>query len=289
VSTLTLTLTVTCRPVSPRRPPEPTADPRWTDSIKSAAKVVAANLMDYYKGDQPGQTPGILPGPPPGGPYYWWQAGAMWGTIVDYWFYTGDDTYNAEAQRSLVFQAEAPVNAYMPWNWTASLGNDDQAFWGMSAMLAAEVNFPNPPPDQPQWLALAQAVFNTQVVRWSTEHCNGGLRWQVEHLNVGYDYKNTISTGAFLNIAARLARYTSNDTYAYWTDTAWDWLEGVGYIDENWNIKDGAHIPNNCSKIDPVQWSYNAAVLIHGAAIMYNYVCPLCPNQASKKQTTNQP
>jgi mannan endo-1,6-alpha-mannosidase len=142
----------------------------------------------------------------------------------------------------------------MPWNWTASLGNDDQAFWGMSAMLAAEVNFPNPPPDQPQWLALAQAVFNTQVVRWSTEHCNGGLRWQVEHINTGYDYKNTIASGTFLNIAARLARYTSNDTYAYWADTAWDWLEGVGYIDDNWNIMDGGHIPFNCTDINLVQY-----------------------------------
>lgn len=284
VSTVTVTVTVTCRPVFPRRPRETTADPRWTDSIKSAAKVVAANLMDYYKGDQPGQTPGILPGPPPGGPYYWWQAGAMWGTIIDYWFYTGDDTYNAEAQRSLVFQAGAPVNAYMPHNWTASLGNDDQAFWGMAAMLAAEVNFPNPPPDQPQWLALAQAVFNTQVARWGTEHCNGGLRWQVEHLNNGYDYKNTIATGTFLNIAARLARYTSNDTYAYWTDTAWDWLEGVGYIDEHWNIMDGGHIPFNCTDINAVQFSANAAVLIHGAAIMYNYVCP---PQSLPKQTNN--
>ena len=56
-----------------------------------------------------------------------------------------------------------PNADYMPPNHTASLGNDDQGFWGMSAMLAAEVNFTNPAPDEPQWLALAQAVFNTQA------------------------------------------------------------------------------------------------------------------------------
>lgn len=41
------------------------------DSIKTAAKAVASNLLSYYSGDEPGQTPGILPGPPPGGDYYW--------------------------------------------------------------------------------------------------------------------------------------------------------------------------------------------------------------------------
>lgn len=40
-------------------------------SIQSAAKLVAQNLLSYYHGDQPGQIPGILPGPPPTGPYYW--------------------------------------------------------------------------------------------------------------------------------------------------------------------------------------------------------------------------
>ncbi|GAB1317403.1 Mannan endo-1,6-alpha-mannosidase [Madurella fahalii] len=241
------------------------------DSIKSAARAVAANLMTYYHGDEPGQTPGILPGPPPNGPYYWWQAGAMFGTLIDYWYYTGDPTYNNETQFALVFQAEAPDNSYMPDNWTLSLGNDDQAFWGMAAMLAAEVNFPNPPEDQPQYLALAQAVFNTQAARWNTDHCNGGLRWQIPHTNGGYNYKNTIANVCFLNIAARLARYTNNDTYAQWADRTWDWVQGVGYITEDYNVLDGGHVEANCTDVNPVQFSANAAVLIHGTAIMYNY------------------
>ncbi|KAK4142909.1 glycoside hydrolase [Dichotomopilus funicola] len=240
-------------------------------SIKSAAKTIAANLYSFYHGAEPGQTPGILPGPPPGGPYYWWQAGAMWGTYVDYWFYTGDDTYNKEATRSMLFQAEPPVNAYMPVNWTASLGNDDQGFWGMAALLAAEVNFPNPPADQPQWLALAQAVFNTQVARWETQDCGGGLRWQVEHTNNGYDYKNTIANAVFMNIASRLARYTGNATYGEWATRTWDWLHALKYIDENYNVIDGGHIPYNCTDLNPVQFSANAAMLVHAAAVMYNY------------------
>lgn len=243
-------------------------------SIKSAAKVVARNLMEYYKGDEPGQTVGILPGPPPLGPYYWWQAGAMFGTIIDYWHYTGDDTYHDVTKEAMVHQAGAPANSYMPPNWTASLGNDDQAFWGMAAMLAAETNFPNPPKDQPQWLALAQAVFNTQVARWENEDCNGGLRWQIPHSNGGYSYKNTIANVCFLNIAARLARYTNNETYAKWADRTYEWESGVGYIDKDFNVYDGGHTDFNCTDINKVQFSANPAILIHGVAIMYNYVRP---------------
>jgi hypothetical protein len=62
---------------------------RWTASIKTAARKVLDNLMTYYKGNLTGQTPGILPGPPPAGDYYWWEGGALWGTLVDYWHFTG--------------------------------------------------------------------------------------------------------------------------------------------------------------------------------------------------------
>jgi len=71
----------------------------------------------------------------------------------------------------------------MPKNWTLQLGNDDQSFWAMTCLLAAEVNFPNPPPQDPQWLALAQAVFNLQHDRWDETQCKGGLHWQINPPN----------------------------------------------------------------------------------------------------------
>jgi len=147
--------------------------------------------MQYYKGNLSGQTPGILPGPPPAGDYYWWEGGAMWGTLIDYWKMTGDESYNEVITQAMLWQV-GPGKDYMPPNVTASLGNDDQGFWGMSAMLAAENKFPNPPDDKPQWLALAQAVFNTQAnPDRHDDTCNGGLRWQIPFSNNGYDYKNS--------------------------------------------------------------------------------------------------
>jgi hypothetical protein len=42
------------------------------DSIKSAARTIAFDMMSYYIGNNTGNIPGNLPGP-----YYWWEAGAM--------------------------------------------------------------------------------------------------------------------------------------------------------------------------------------------------------------------
>ncbi|KAI0106551.1 glycoside hydrolase family 76 protein [Hypoxylon sp. NC0597] len=241
------------------------------DSIISTSKTLAHNVMTYYHGNESGQTPGILPGPPPAGDYYWWEGGALWGTMIDYWHYTGDTTYNDVITQAMLWQV-GPNKDYMPPNVTASLGNDDQGFWGMSAMLAAEVNFPDPPSDQPQWLALAQAVFNTQADPGRHDNtCNGGLRWQIPFSNNGYDYKNSIANGCFFNLGARLARYLNNQTYADWAEKTWDWVQSVGFMDGDYRIYDGAHVETNCTDINRAQFSYNNAVYLLGAAYMYNY------------------
>lgn len=96
-----------------------------TDDIKTSAAQLAYDTMTYYKGNLSGQTPGILPGPPPAGDYYWWEAGALWGAMIEYWHYTGDTTYNDVVTDALLFQV-GPNRDYMPPNVTASLGNDDQ-------------------------------------------------------------------------------------------------------------------------------------------------------------------
>ena len=60
-----------------------TLDVTSADSIKSAASTVAAGMMSYYTGNQTGGTPGNL-----AMPYYWWEAGGMFGQMVDYWYCT---------------------------------------------------------------------------------------------------------------------------------------------------------------------------------------------------------
>ena len=65
------------------------------------------------------------------------------GTMINYWYYTGDTTYNAVTKQALLHQA-GDDGDFMPLNQTKTLGNDDQGFWGMAAMTAAETGFEDP-------------------------------------------------------------------------------------------------------------------------------------------------
>jgi mannan endo-1,6-alpha-mannosidase len=142
----------------------------------------------------------------------------------------------------------------------------------MAVLSAAEYNFPNPPASGPQWLALAQNVFESQAARWNTEQCGGGLRWQIFVWNNGYLYKNSISQACFFNMASRLALYTGNHTYAMWANRIWDWMVDVKFLhQDSYYIYDGAPVQTNCTKVVPYQWTYNAGAFLHGAAAMYNY------------------
>ncbi len=73
-------------------------------------------MMSLYTGNRTGDTPGNLPAP-----YYWWEAGAMFGAMIDYWFYTGDSTYNDVVMQAMLHQANSPANDFKPPNQTKSL------------------------------------------------------------------------------------------------------------------------------------------------------------------------
>lgn len=197
----------------------------------------------------------------------------MFGTMIDYWYLTGDTSYNKATMQAMVHQA-SETGDFMPKNQTRTEGNDDQGFWAMASMTAAENKFPDPPPDQPQWLAVTQAVLNHYAMRWDEANCGGGLRWQIFTFNNGYNYKNTISNGCFFNVAARLARYTGNSSYGDWADKIYTWHQKQGLITPEFAVLDGVNIDQGgggtCSKIEDAQWSYNIGIMLHGCANMYN-------------------
>ncbi|KAF4452823.1 hypothetical protein F53441_4377 [Fusarium austroafricanum] len=247
------------------------------DGILKASKALASDLITFYNGNESGHTPGLLsPEREKGNDGYWWyQSGAFMGSYVDYWQLTGDKTYNELVTEGIQWQVGQKKD-FMPANQTASLGNDDQSIWALSALTAAEYGFPNPPEKQPQWLDLAVTVWEEQRERWDTEvkkdTCDGGLRWQIMSFNNGFDYKQTFANALFFNIGARLARMTSNETYADYAAKTWDWLEEQEFINnKTWAVFDGASAAGNCTDINKVQFSANPASLAMGAAFMYNF------------------
>ncbi|ABN64791.1 Defective Cell Wall [Scheffersomyces stipitis CBS 6054] len=253
------------------------ASAMWLDTNNDTTIVEATNLivdgvLDYYDGKNYGGVVGMFVWP-----YYWWEAGGVWGSLIDYTYFTQNDTLVPLIKEALLYQT-GDDNNYVPLNQSTTEGNDDQGFWGIAVMGAAERNFSNPDDDSKAWLTLAQAVFNTMTARWDSAECNGGLRWQIFQWNSGYDYKNSVSNGCLFHIGARLARFTANDTYVDWAEKVWDWMYDIGLLDvvnsndkDYWFVYDGLTIDNNCSNITKYQWTYNQGLMLSGCAYLYNY------------------
>lgn len=237
------------------------------DSICDATSLIQKGMLDYYEGTKYGGTVGMFQPP-----YYWWQAGEAFGGMLDNIYLCDNETYKNLIYDAMIAQTGENYD-YIPANQSMVEGNDDQGVWGITIMGAVERNFTNPTKEGvPGWLAMVQAVFNTMYARWDSQHCGGGLRWQIFTWNSGYNYKNTIANGCLFQIAARLGRYTGNDTYLEVASKVWDWLEDVGFVvlQDKANVFDGANIENNCSSIVKIEWTYNHGVVLGGAAYMYN-------------------
>ena len=259
------------------------------DDVLQSASDLASDLAALYDADGE-DGPGRL-----SDDYFYWQSGAFMNTLIDYWHLTNDSAYNDIVLEGIVHQSTE--DNFMPANLRPTLiGNDDQCFWGLAAMSAAENELPDPDQDEPRWLGLAQGVYSTQKARLDAEdedQCNGGLRWGIDESHHGYGWKNSkhpfpwpscwlskyahtliaLPNACLFDLAARLARYTGNATYA---DTAlhlWDWLQGVGLITSNSKqVYLGADTAENCTSQSDIEDSLPAALLINGAAFMYNFV-----------------
>ncbi|RTE84297.1 hypothetical protein BHE90_001159 [Fusarium euwallaceae] len=249
------------------------------DDILKTSKSLAADLIKFYQGNETGGIPGLLPEKTSETEdddvtYYFYQSGAFMSTYIDYWQLTGDETYNDLVMQGILHQVGQNED-FIPANQSLNVGNDDQAIWAMAALTAAEYGFPDPPKDEPQWLDLAENVFESQRLRWDIEveekTCDGGLRWQIAVINNGYDWKSAEANTFFFALSSRLARQTGNKTYVEYAEKVWDWLYDIELIDhDTLAVYDGSSVKSNCTQINKVQRSGAAASLAMGAAYLYN-------------------
>ncbi|KAI0901535.1 glycoside hydrolase family 76 protein [Annulohypoxylon nitens] len=247
-------------------------------SIKSIAAEVAKGLYTYH---DPSSTAGQFRQPQS---WFWWESGSAWNALMDYTMYTGDTTYKADLLSSLGQNVGSNYD-FAPaeqQNWEA---NDDQVYWVYNALSAMEYDFDALPCDTSNakgddscansWLAIGTNAFNDFVTRWNKDSatCGGGLKWQYDETANGYYYKNSVSNGGFFQTAARLARYTGNQTFGDWATKVWDWSTSVGFVSADFHVFDGAGDDKgaNCTSINKDEWSYNIASYLHGAAHMYAF------------------
>lgn len=100
----------------------------------------------------------------------WWENAGLFGSMIEYWHYTGDGTFNEPIAKAILSQA-GPENDFM---MPQAEGNDDQGWWALAAMTAAEYSFPSPA-GAPSWISLAQNVMGQFQSRWDMTRCNGGM------------------------------------------------------------------------------------------------------------------
>jgi mannan endo-1,6-alpha-mannosidase len=239
-------------------------------SIRTTARTIVNGILTLYTNGAPG-TPAANIGLWPYPPYYWWQSGATWAGLIDYVSYTGDTSLVSTIHTGILAQRGPDSNFIVPEH-RFDTGNDDQAFWGLGVMSALENRFPEPPAGLPSWFSMVRDLMDNQTNRWDTTSCGGGLKWQIYPENdYGYNYKNSVSNGAYFQLAARLARYTGNPTYVILAQRTWDWCESIGLIGPHFEIHDGSDDKLNCTELDHTRWSYNVALFLYGAASLWSH------------------
>lgn len=70
-------------------------------------------MMKWYGGNETGQIPGAFP-------EKWWEGAALFYALINYWYFTGDDTYNDVLSQGLQFQS-GDKGDYMPANFSSYL------------------------------------------------------------------------------------------------------------------------------------------------------------------------
>ncbi|CAO2649952.1 Nn.00g012440.m01.CDS01 [Neocucurbitaria sp. VM-36] len=227
--------------------------------VVSSLLTSAANLAWSLKSTYSNPSIALLPQP-----FWWWQSGIAIDALLTYSQTTGDKQYSALLQNTLLSQTTG-TNDFMTRDAT---GNDDQAWWALAALTAAENGLPNV--GGVSWLDLARNVFNEQKGRWDTSSCGGGIKWKILEGNGkdGWHYKNSISNGLFFQLAARLAKLTGDADAQAWAEKTYDWVASVGLIGEEFQVYDGADDASGCSSLNGDQWSYNNGVFLYGSAVM---------------------
>ena len=246
-------------------------------SITSVASTIASGLFRYHN---PSSTAGDFNQPQP---WFWWLSGNGWNGLLDHTIYTNTTTY-IPSFLTAMSKNIGPNKDFVPPEQVHYEANDDQMYWVYNSLTALEYNFtalPCIPSDSTNgdclnsWLAISTNAFNLFVKRWNADSttCGGGLKWQYRTSEGGYYYKNAVTNGGFFQVAARLARYTQNQTYADWAVKIWDWSTRVKIVSDSFHVYDGTWDDNgrNCSGVSGDEWSYNIASYMHGAANMYAF------------------
>jgi mannan endo-1,6-alpha-mannosidase len=90
-----------------------TVNAQNADSLKSAAKTAAASAVNFYNDRASKLIPGKFDGT-------WWEGGAFFTFLINYWHWTGDDQYNDLVTEGMSWQG-GPNNDFFTSNYSSYL------------------------------------------------------------------------------------------------------------------------------------------------------------------------
>ncbi|MCK2244624.1 MULTISPECIES: glycoside hydrolase family 76 protein [unclassified Crossiella] len=180
-------------------------------------------------------------------PHSWWNSAVSTHAMIDSGLHPGLADRVFETNKG-TFPAGQRGSDPIEGNFI-SRSIDDSAWWGL-AWLAAHRRT-----GERKYLDSALGIAQYVHGFWDTGTCGGGVWWDRERT-----YKNAVTTGLYLRLAAELHRGLPGDTlWLARARTGWDWFERSGMINPDGLVNDGL---SNCRNNNQTVWSYNQGLAI---------------------------
>ncbi|MFD7921725.1 glycoside hydrolase family 76 protein [Streptomyces sp. NPDC059740] len=188
----------------------------------------------------------------------WWNSAVALATVVDYMRQTGDTRYSWIVRRTFdvnkaAFPAGARSSDPIEGDFI-SRATDDSEWWALAWIDAYDLT------GDTAYLDEARTIADYVQGYWDTGTCGGGVWWDRERT-----YKNAVTSGLYLRIAAELHNRIPGDTQ--WLDrarTGWNWFTSSGLINSSGLVNDG--LTSSCTNNGQTVWSYNQGLAI-GAGV----------------------
>jgi rhamnogalacturonyl hydrolase YesR len=189
-------------------------------------------------------------------PSSWWNSAATLTALIDFAGRTGTHDYDWVIGRTFdvnrgVFAAGGrssdPIEGHF-----ISRAIDDSAWWGLAWLTAYDYT------RDARYLTEATTIANYVSQYWDTGTCGGGVWWDRERT-----YKNAVTSGLYLRLAAGLHLRTTGDTsWGQRARTAGDWFLGSGLIGTAGLVNDG--LTGDCRNNGQTVWTYNQGLAVGG-------------------------
>jgi predicted alpha-1,6-mannanase (GH76 family) len=189
-------------------------------------------------------------------PSSWWNSAATLTAVIDYAAQSGNHQYDWVIGRTFdvnrgQFAAGQRASDPIEGNFT-SRAVDDTAWWGLAWIAAYDYTHDS------RYLAMATTIAGYVQQFWDPGTCGGGVWWNRERT-----YKNAITSGLYLRLAASVHQRTPGDTvWAQRARRAANWYLTSGMINSAGLVNDG--LTTDCRNNGQTVWTYNQGLAIGG-------------------------